>query len=179
MKRRKLARADSLDLLLSTMTSSFAGIILIAILMALTSRDANQATDKARIAEANNGILQRKIDKTKADIAAASDLKNNLQAALTQTQFDAILALMDEKDRLKARLDDALSANASLAAIAKSSHAGRQGSNGNPSRPQKRNRRPQKPKGPGNRPPSRPHGPDSGFECPAFRHGGSNGQGLQ
>ena len=121
MKRRKLARADSLDLLLSTMTSSFGGIILIAIMVVLVSRNAKKATDKSRIVDANNAILVRKIDKAKTDIATASELKNSLQATLALPENAEITGLMAERDRLKKRLDDAQAKIAALGALAKSS----------------------------------------------------------
>jgi hypothetical protein len=121
VKRRKLARADSLDLLLSTMTSSFGGIILIAILVVLVSHNTKKISDQSRIIAANNAILERKIDKAKADIATASDLKNSLQTTLALPENAAITTLMAERDRLKARLDDALAKIAALGALAKSS----------------------------------------------------------
>ncbi len=115
MKRRKLVRADSLDLLLSTMTSSFGGIILIAILVALVSHGAKKATDNSRIAESNTEMMERRIAKAKTDIADASTLQTSLQTSLSAPKTAEIATLLKQRDRLKAQVDETTNRVAGLA----------------------------------------------------------------
>jgi hypothetical protein len=123
MKRRKLVRADSLDLLLSTMTSSFGGMILIAILVALVSHGAQKATDKSRIVDADSEMLERRIATAKADIATATTLQNSLQTYVSAPGVQDAATLVQQRDKLKQEVDQATSKTSDLAVSVESSQA--------------------------------------------------------
>jgi hypothetical protein len=117
MKRRKLHRADSLDLLLSTMTSSFGGIILIAILVALVSHGSKAESDRARIADADSEMLQRRIAKAKTDLVAAANLKQVLGNDLDRAGAGDVLTLLQQRDQLRVQVEQATEKTSKLGAV--------------------------------------------------------------
>lgn len=78
MKRFRKPAADSLELLLDTICNSFGGIVLIALLITLVTRDARQSLDAKSGAADSRELLERQIDALKKDISADEEfLRNN------------------------------------------------------------------------------------------------------
>jgi hypothetical protein len=87
------------------MTSAFGGIILIAILVALVSREAKKATPNDRIAEANAEMLERRIATAEKDLVATEGLRSDLKTKLSVAEVSELAALIQMRDRLRAELD--------------------------------------------------------------------------
>lgn len=113
MKRRPLAPADSLELLLDTMCNTFGGIILIALLVALLSRNSgtpaeappSQALYAQRIA-----LAESELDALRKETGGgpAMDLRDSLAGlsaaaeALAAARADAVAATADATQRADA-----------------------------------------------------------------------------
>ena len=72
MRRFRTSKSDSLDLLLDTMCNAFGGIVLIAILITLLTRD-TQDRMKANATGADRELLERQIISLQGDIAEAKE----------------------------------------------------------------------------------------------------------
>jgi hypothetical protein len=100
MRKLRGTPTDSLDLLLDTLCNVFGGIILVACLLALLTRDQKGETPK--IVSASNGqLLERRIDAANSEITGLKALLAELDR-----EGDADLRrLASERDSLKQTLD--------------------------------------------------------------------------
>jgi hypothetical protein len=72
MRRFRAKKGDSLDLLLDTMCNAFGGIVLIAILITLLTRDTRDRIE-ARATSADRELIEREILALQSDIAEANE----------------------------------------------------------------------------------------------------------
>lgn len=112
MSRRRQHQPDSLELLLDTMCNTFGGIIMIALLIALLSRDAsseNAATDNS----------QRQLQSIEQQTTEAQQLQQRLRVSDPNTT--AAFELLTQRDELRQRIEAAQqvlqSNNTALAAM--------------------------------------------------------------
>jgi hypothetical protein len=91
MSRRRQHQPDSLELLLDTMCNTFGGIIMIALLIALLSRDASSenATDH----------IQRLLESIEQRTAEAQQLQQRLQ--ISEPETTAAFELLTQRDELR------------------------------------------------------------------------------
>jgi hypothetical protein len=116
MSRRRRANPDSLELLLDTMCNTFGGIIMIALLIALLSRDASSDTSVAQRREA----VEKQIEATRQQAAEAEQLQKRLERE-TNPETAATLALLTERDKLRRQIESAqqlIQSNSTLMASA-------------------------------------------------------------
>ena len=78
---------------------------MIAILVALVSREAKKATPNDRIAEANAEMLERRIATAEQDLVATEGLRSDLKTKLSVAEVSDLAALIQMRDRLRAELD--------------------------------------------------------------------------
>src|SRR5215218_10279424 len=97
MSRRRRHQPDSLELLLDTMCNTFGGIIMIALLIALLSRDASSenATDH----------IQRLLESIERQTTEAQQLQQQLQ--ISEPNTTAAFELLTERDALRQRIETA------------------------------------------------------------------------
>src|SRR5215218_408098 len=111
MSRRRRHQPDSLELLLDTMCNTFGGIIMIALLIALLSRD----TD----ADANGTQSFRKqLEQAERQTVEAEKLRSKILDS-ADTNVVAALAMLKERDELQRKLDEdraVIESNATLQA---------------------------------------------------------------
>lgn len=112
MSRRRRHQPDSLELLLDTMCNTFGGIIMIALLIALLSRDASpeaSATDN----------LRRQLQSIEQQTTEAQQLQQRLRVSEPNTT--AAFELLTQRDELRQRIEAARetieSNNTALAAM--------------------------------------------------------------
>ena len=112
MSRRRQQRQDSLDLLLDTMCNTFGGIIMIALLIALLSRDASSES-------AATETLQRQLQSIEQQTTEAQQLQQRLQVSEPNTT--ATFELLTQRDEVRRRIEVARqviqSNNTALAAM--------------------------------------------------------------
>jgi len=89
---------DSLDLLLDTMCNAFGGIIMIAMLVALLTKETKEA-EKGPSEAVQASMVQRKLTQTREELEAAQQLKERLETTLQQSGEAA--KLVQERDALK------------------------------------------------------------------------------
>ena len=109
MKRRALAPADSLDLLLDTMCNTFGGIILIALLVALLARQTapqTEASPSRALFEQRIALAENELAGLKAHLAehAADDLSG--PAAAVVAAGKALAAARDEASAITSKTAD-------------------------------------------------------------------------
>jgi hypothetical protein len=107
-RRSHRAHADSLDLLLGPMCNTFGGIVLMAVVMALLSREVDvsaQAVARSAAASDTTEMLARRIAKAEGDLTSAEVF----QATLDKRSEDPLLAqrvkLVSERANLRQELD--------------------------------------------------------------------------
>ena len=110
MSRRRREKPDSFELLLDTMCNTFGGIIMIALLIALLSRDASSDTEVRRRTEAT----QRQLQQLAAQVSDAQRLQQQLR---TNSAGAEVFELLTERDELRQRIDSAKAAIESNATI--------------------------------------------------------------
>src|SRR5687767_9075560 len=99
MSRRRQQQPDSLELLLDTMCNTFGGIILIALLIALLSRDASSETAAAQRGE----NLRRELQSIEQQTNEAEQLRQRLQTS--DPTIAATLELLTQRDQLRQRIE--------------------------------------------------------------------------
>jgi hypothetical protein len=95
---RRQQHPDSLELLLDTMCNTFGGIIMIALLIALLSRDTTSDAAAAQSSQTQIAQITRQISEAE-----------KLQKALLQqngTNAEPMFALLQERDRLKKQIEE-------------------------------------------------------------------------
>src|SRR4051812_32206585 len=99
MSRRRREQPDSLELLLDTMCNTFGGIIMIALLIALLSRDPSQS-DAAQRAE----NVQRQVQSIAQQTTEAERLHQRLLQSADPSTTNT-LNLLSQRDELRQRID--------------------------------------------------------------------------
>src|SRR5215212_2230753 len=99
MSRRRRHQPDSLELLLDTMCNTFGGIIMIALLIALLSRDASSDTAITQRAE----TVRRQIEQTQKQTIEAEQLRQRLQQSI-DPRAALTVALLTERDQLRQQI---------------------------------------------------------------------------
>src|SRR5688572_11055317 len=89
---RRTQAQDSLELLLDTMCNTFGGIILIALLIALLSRD---STSDAGVGQR----IKEQLEQVTRQTAEAERLQKTLREQ-TRTNVAPMMAMLEERDRL-------------------------------------------------------------------------------
>lgn len=97
MSRRHRQQPDSLELLLDTICNTFGGIILIALLIALLSRD---STSDAAVQQRQQNI-ERQLAQTKNEADEAQILEAQLEKRSADPGIAAAMALLNERDQLR------------------------------------------------------------------------------
>jgi len=100
MKRRR-KQPDSFELLLDTMCNTFGGIIMIALLIALLSRDASSDAEVRQRTEA----VQKQLEQAKMQIAEAERLQEQVRAQAADPGVTSAFALLTERDELRSAID--------------------------------------------------------------------------
>jgi hypothetical protein len=111
MSRRRRQQLDSLELLLDTMCNTFGGIIMIALLIALLSRD----TD----ADANaTESFRKQLEQAQRQIGEAEELRKRILES-GDTNIVTAIGLLQERDALQRKLEEqreVIQSNATLQA---------------------------------------------------------------
>jgi hypothetical protein len=97
MSRRRQHQPDSLELLLDTMCNAFGGIIMIALLIALLSRDASSETATDHI--------QRLLQSIEQQTTEAQQLQQRLK--ISEPNTTAAFELLTQRDELRQRIEAA------------------------------------------------------------------------
>jgi hypothetical protein len=100
MRKLRGTPTDSLDLLLDTLCNVFGGIILIACLLALLTRDQDGATPQL-VSESHGQLLERRIEAANNEITGLKELL----AELDREGDSDLRRLASERDSLKQTLD--------------------------------------------------------------------------
>ena len=111
MSRRRRHQPDSLELLLDTMCNTFGGIIMIALLIALLSRDTDANASATQ-------SFRKQLEQAERQTAEAERLQKTILET-TDTNVITALALLKERDELRRRVEHekaALASNVTLQA---------------------------------------------------------------
>ena len=92
---------DSLDLLLDTLCNAFGGIILITLLIALMSQEANDASTKPKNFKTQWMLEQQAISKIENEIVIEESISATLQSEPGSDQSGKFAAALEEKTELK------------------------------------------------------------------------------
>ncbi len=100
--RRRRAHPNSLELLLDTMCNTFGGIIMIALLIALLSRDGEAGAREALRREA----AEKRLAMARGQAEEARELRRRLLGEGVSPEAAATLALLAERDELRRRIEE-------------------------------------------------------------------------
>jgi hypothetical protein len=99
MSRRRRHQPDSLELLLDTMCNTFGGIIMIALLIALLSRDTNSEAVTEESA-------RKQMEQIEKQVTEAEQLQATLRSE-TDTNASPAMALLTARDELRTKIEEA------------------------------------------------------------------------
>jgi len=92
---------DSLDLLLDTLCNAFGGIILITLLIALMSQEANDASTKPKNFKTQWMLEQQAISKIENEIIIEESINTNLQSGAQNDLGPKVVAVLQVKEQLE------------------------------------------------------------------------------
>lgn len=97
---------DSLDLLLGPMCNTFGGIVLMAVILALLSREVDMVSQPfAAVASDTAEMLQRRVAKAEDDLAKTVAFRDSLEARVNDPRLAERIKLAAERQRLRQTLD--------------------------------------------------------------------------
>ncbi|MBI4327670.1 MAG: hypothetical protein HY674_20760 [Chloroflexi bacterium] len=101
MSRRRFHQPDSLEMLLDTMCNTFGGIILIALLVALISREATLSQESSRATTESAEITERRLAKAEDALAGAQAFQADLAAQASRPETARQFKLVEQRQELR------------------------------------------------------------------------------
>jgi hypothetical protein len=105
MSRRTIAQPDSLEMLLDTMCNTFGGIILIALLVALLTREHRLTETERRALTQNSSMLDRQIEQLEQEIAEARRQQDQTAAPAANPEVMERSRLAERRDQLRREIE--------------------------------------------------------------------------
>lgn len=104
MSRRKNQESDSLDMLLDTLCNTFGIIILIALLVAILTFQSRPIEAEIEVDTISRELMERRIARVEDDLVEARKRQETLQTDLGSEELQEAHKLLEEKQRLEAKL---------------------------------------------------------------------------